>query len=271
MNKFSRFVVVGVVALMAIAGATMVFAQDAPTVEDGPAAIQQEDAPQDGPRDGRRGRGELRELASQVFDRDAAKAVVADALGLTVEDLEAAKEAGTRLPELAEAQGVELQAVKDAVQAYRETAVAEAIAAGTITEEQGEQLLSHEGRRGHRGGKYGHGGGRLGGLIDREVVATAIADTLGISVEDLRAAKEAGTSMEELAAENGVSVEDIRAAVEAVKAEAIQQAVEDGTITQEQADQILSGEGKFGRRGFGPRDGGPRNGNPPVQGADAEA
>lgn len=269
MKKLSRFVVVGVVALLAIAGATMVFAQESVPTGEGTRAFVQGEAQEDGTRNGRRrGNGELRELASQVFNRDEMKAVVADALGLEVADLDAAKEAGTRLSELAEAQGVEIDAAKEAVQAYRETAVADAVAAGTITEEQGEQLLSHEGRRG-KGGKHGRRGGRLGGLVDREAVKTAVADTLGISVEELEAAKEAGTSIEELAAENGVEVEEIRAAVEAVKTEAVQQAVEDGTITQEQADRILSGEGKRGHRGGNFN--GSRNNNAPTQGADSEA
>ncbi|MEM7117390.1 MAG: hypothetical protein AAF614_33470 [Chloroflexota bacterium] len=263
MKKLSRFVIVGVVALMAIAGATMVFAQeDGTTAESAPAFVQ-EDAPADGPRNGRRGNGELRELASQVFDKDEMKAAVADAFGLTVEELEAAKEDGT-LRELAEAQGVDREAVKAAVQAYRETAVADAIAAGTITDEQGEQLLSHDGKC--NGKKQGRGG-RLGRFVDREVVAAAIADTLGISVEDLQAAKEDGTSMEELAAENGVELEDIRAAIEVVKTEAVQQAVEDGTITQEQADRILSGEGRRGKGGFG----GNRGGDAPAPAVDSEA
>lgn len=269
MKKLSRFVIVGVVALLAIAGATMVFAQeDSATAENAPAFVQ-EDAQEDGPRNGRRGderrgNGELRELASQVFDRDEMKAAVADALGLTVEELEAAKEDGTKLRELAEAQGVDMETVKAAVQAYRETAVADAIAAGTITDEQGEQLLSHDGKC--NGKKQGRGG-RLGRFVDREVVAAAIADTLGISVEELQAAKEAGTSMEELAAENGVELEEIRAAIETVKAEAVQQAVEDGTITQEQADRILSSEGRRGKGGFG----GNRGGDTPAPAVDSEA
>ena len=265
MKKLSRFVIVGVVALMAIAGATMVFAQEGgATTENAPAFVQ-EDAPADGPRNGSRGNGELRELASQVFDRDEMKAAIADALGVTVDELEAAKEDGTKLRELAEAQGVDMETIQEAIQAYRETAVADAIAAGTITEEQGEQLLSHDGKCGEK--KQGRRGGRLGRFVDRETVAAAVADTLGISVEELQAAKEAGTSMEELAAENGVELEDIRTAIETVKAEAVQQAVEDGTITQEEADRILSGEGRRGphKGGFG----GNRGGDAPA--VDSEA
>lgn len=264
MNTFNRIISAGIVALMGIAGATTIFAQeDGATTfaqaENAPALVQNE-TPQEGPRNGGQ-RGELRELASQVFDQDEMKAVVADALGITVEELDAAKEAGTRLSELAEAQGVEVETVKAAVQAYRETAVADAIEAGIITEEQGEQLLNHEGKR------RGKRAGRFGGLVDRADVQTAVADALGISVEDLQAAKEAGTSIEDLAAENGVEMETIQEAVQAVKETAVQEALEAGTITEEQAERILSGEGRQGRQG-GPRGG---NGPAPAPNADAQA
>jgi formaldehyde-activating enzyme involved in methanogenesis len=60
------------------------------------------------------------------------------------------------------------------------------------------------------------------------------------------------TSDEELLAEElGISVEELREAYEAARAAAIQQAVTDGLITQEQADQLLSGGAMFHGR-FGP-------------------
>lgn len=160
MKSVSRIIIVAVVALMAIAGATMAFAQEeVPAVNSVINLVQDEGADNAGPRNGNRNGGrnsELRELAMQVFDQDAQKAVVADALGMTVEELDAAKEAGTRMSELAEQAGVEVEAVKEAVQAYREGAVADAIADGTITEEQGEQLLNHKGRRGGNGQRGGN-------------------------------------------------------------------------------------------------------------------
>ncbi|HID53892.1 MAG TPA: hypothetical protein EYP41_17875, partial [Anaerolineae bacterium] len=65
-------------------------------------------------------------------------------------------------------------------------------------------------------GNRGHGPNRF---FDKEAYDQALADALGISVEDLLAARETA------------------------KATLIQQAVDEGKLTQEQADAILSGEG----------------------------
>ncbi len=66
------------------------------------------------------------------------------------------------------------------------------------------------------------------------------------------------TNQDELLAEAlGVTVEELQAAREAVRAAAIEQAVADGVLTQEQADQILSNAGGFrgGKHGFPGQDG----------------
>lgn len=56
----------------------------------------------------------------------------------------------------------------------------------------------------------------------------------------------------ELAEALGISTEDLTAAYTAANAEALKQAVEQGLLTQEQADQITaSGRGFHGGRGFG--------------------
>lgn len=55
---------------------------------------------------------------------------------------------------------------------------------------------------------------------------------------------------EYLAAELGISVEELDAAQEAVKDAAVAQAVEQGIITQEQADQMAERSGRFGGHGL---------------------
>jgi len=91
-----------------------------------------------------------------------------------------------------------------------------------------------------------HGGGH--GPADGEAHQEALAEALGISVEDLQSAAENSTSFDELLSNLGVTQEEFEAAQQAAREAAIQQMVDDGTITQEQADQMLEG-------GFGPRDG----------------
>lgn len=161
MNNIRRFIIVAIVAVMAITGAVVAFAQEGTTTTNTPVAAQMGERPfgpggegMNRPDDG------LRDLLLQIFDQDKMKAVVADALGISVEELDAAKEAGTRLPDLAEELGVDMQTVHDGVQAYRETAVADAVASGLITQEQADQILSHSGHFGPGGHR---GPGRRGG------------------------------------------------------------------------------------------------------------
>ncbi|RMG92499.1 MAG: hypothetical protein D6706_16745, partial [Chloroflexi bacterium] len=61
-------------------------------------------------------------------------------------------------------------------------------------------------------------------IFNREAIHQAIADTLGMSVEELEAARAEGKTIEELAAEAGVEMADIQAAVEEVRNAAIDQA-----------------------------------------------
>ena len=81
--------------------------------------------------------------------------------------------------------------------------------------------------------------------IDRGEIMAAV---LGITVEELEAAKEAGT-MDDLVEASGLTREEIREMVNAAKDTAVQQAIEDGVITAEQAEQLENMEGRGGKRG----------------------
>ena len=148
-------------------------------------------------------------------------------------------------------------------------AAQEGAQAGTRTGED-DGLANFFGRG--RGRMRGHGNGAL---VESGEMHEAIAGALGISVEELEAAQAEGTPLFALAEERGVEMETVRAAMEAVREEAIDQALADGEITQEQADWLRSrpafgqgpmgGNGPFGGRG--PCDGegphGPHSGRGP--------
>ena len=100
---------------------------------------------------------------------------------------------------------------------------------------------------------------------NREARAEALADTLGISVEDLTAAREAGQTPAEIAEENGVSRDELVSSLVAERQASLDQAVADGDLTQEEADEkaadleehvnaFVDGEG-HGPRGPGGPDG----------------
>lgn len=106
----------------------------------------------------------------------------------------------------------------------------------------------------------GPGGGRGFGFSLTWIQAAA--EALDMTTDDLIAALQGGRTLEQVAEEAGVDYEDVQAAIQAVHAtevrERIQQALEDGTITQEHADWLLEGldKGFIGGGGGGFRLGG---------------
>jgi len=97
---------------------------------------------------------------------------------------------------------------------------------------------------------------------NRAEKAQGLADALGISVDELQAAKADGQSLAEIAGDNVDALVDY---LVAARTEQIDQAVADGRITQERADERIDGlEDRISDRienggGFGRRDGSRRD------------
>jgi hypothetical protein len=83
----------------------------------------------------------------------------------------------------------------------------------------------------------------LQSYIDREALT---AQALGLSVEELQAARDAGTSMQDLLTQQNMTKAEFQTAYQAAYQAAVQKAVEDGVITQDQADSILNNENGMG-------------------------
>ncbi len=103
----------------------------------------------------------------------------------------------------------------------------------------------------HRGGP---GGGRGFGLEGLQVAAEA----LNMTTDELINALRSGKTLEEIATEAGVDIQEVQDAIQAARAtemrDRIQQALDDGTITQEHANWLLEGLDKGfigGAEGFG--------------------
>ncbi len=110
----------------------------------------------------------------------------------------------------------------------------------------------------------GPGGGR--GLHLGTPELEAAAKVLNMTTDELTAALQSGETLETIADKAEVDFADVQAAVQAVHAtemrDRIQQAVDDGTITQANADWLLEGLDKGfigvpGAFGFGGPHGGP--------------
>ncbi len=91
---------------------------------------------------------------------------------------------------------------------------------------------------GGRGGGFGLRGGSW-------TMFDTVAEALGLTPEEFFAELHAGKTLEEIADELGIQIEAVQDAIKAARVgamrEGIQQAVEDGRITQEQADWMLEG------------------------------
>ena len=92
--------------------------------------------------------------------------------------------------------------------------------------------------------RLAHGGG-FGFGPHSQAALEAAAEALGMTADELSTHLWGGKTPAELADEAGVDLQDVRDAVEAARLEAVRaaiaQAVEDGSITQAQADWLLEG------------------------------
>jgi polyhydroxyalkanoate synthesis regulator phasin len=110
---------------------------------------------------------------------------------------------------------------------------------GTITEEQADAVeealedarpdRGFEGGIGDRGFAFGFGG------------ISTVAESLGIGEDELRAALADGQTIAAIAEEQGVDVQDVVDDIVAAQRERLDEAVAEGHLTQEEADEFLAG------------------------------
>jgi uncharacterized protein (DUF433 family) len=220
MKKHSRvFIVVALAALLILGGSTVAYAW-------GPGGL--------GGRTGAQG-----------------SEAVAEELGLTSEELCERLQAGETLADIAEAAGVPLTTLKAAADAARQTAVAErieqAVADEQLTREQADWML--QGIELGYGLSHGFRGMPLAPMMLRGFGNSSgldvAADALGMTVDELTLQMWGGRTLADLAERQGVDLETVQNAIEAARQDAmrqaIQQAVEGGRLTEEQAEWLLQG------------------------------
>ena len=254
-SNMKRNLLIGAAALTVAGGVAVAGASLAPQiVSAAPAAIAGVTAP-GGPRGG------------DFMGRDGDHGqYLADALGITVEDLQAAVDSardavqpedgtapdfgrgrgdhdairGEMDAALAEALGISVDELQAAQQEARDAALDAAVANGDITQEQADLM-----RAGQAVKEY----------MDREALTAA---ALGMTVEELQAARDEGVTMADLLEQQGLDRTTFAEALQTEADKALAQAVSDGVITQEQADQLAEMGGRFmdgGPGGHGERGG----------------
>lgn len=122
-----------------------------------------------------------------------------------------------------------------------------------VATEEAFPFGGHMGRGGHPGGRgaFGmHAWGEDGPqYIMHDEMMAAFAEALGLSADALEARLEAGETMADIAESEGMTQEAFFSLMQDVRSEALEQAVEDGLISQEQADWMLDRMGGFGQQG----------------------
>jgi hypothetical protein len=182
---------------------------------------------------GRTPKGVAKSLADSDIDENA---LLADALGITTDELQAARETANQ------------------------AAIDQAIAEGLITQEEANAMQARK---------------NVASYLNRDAL---LAKALGMSVEDLQAAYDNGETLSTLMKAKGLDAATVREKLQAAYTDALAQAVKDGVITQEQADEMSQNgrgfgmmpgmgmpfEGRGGGRGFDHGRGGHRDGCAPV-------
>jgi hypothetical protein len=124
----------------------------------------------------------------------------------------------------------------------------------TLTDAQADKVAE---TLGEKGGPFDRRGGHGPRLLFGGPSLAGAAAVLGMSEDDVREALRDGTTLKELAEQRGKSVDDVVAALTKAANERIDQAVEDGRLTQEQAtkakQRVAGGVQRFVENGRPPR------------------
>ncbi|MEA3309594.1 MAG: hypothetical protein U9Q70_08810 [Chloroflexota bacterium] len=155
--------------------------------------------------------------------------LLADALGMTADEVKAALQDGQTVAEIAEEQGVELAGVVDAVLAV----VQEKFDERLVTLE--ENLIKYF-TEGFPQPRQDMRDKRRTGAIQLEI----LADALNMTTDEVKAALQDGQTVAEIADEEGLELEDVVDAVLADAEEKLAEVVENGHLTQEEADEKLA-------------------------------
>ncbi len=141
----------------------------------------------------------------------------------------------------------------DRQSSWRRYAVPAALVAGGVTvgsvfapigfasaQEDGDDQADRTAETDHDEGDWGRGHGRRGlqGHPARGAELEVLTETLGLDAGELRAALAEGRSLADIAAEQGVAVEDLSAALAAEAEERIDDAVADGMLDAERAEDM---------------------------------
>jgi hypothetical protein len=184
---------------------------------------------------------------------DGSLEAAADKIGVDTTDLAAALRDGDTIADVGREQGVPVSDVVDAVVASEQERLERLVVDGILTREQAD-ALSEDVRE--RATDFVNGDlapfpivrGPQIGLpemhVHIDIPLADAADAIGIGVSDLVAALRSGDTIADVAREHGVPVSDVVEAVAATMQARLDAAVDEGWLTQGQADALAADIGE---------------------------
>lgn len=180
---------------------------------------------------GRGGYGQIHTYVEQAL---------ADKLGMSLADLDAAEAKGQSWSQIAISKGTAAADVNALLAEVHKTALAKAVTDGVLTQAQADAMLQNMTANGFNDG-FGPGmmGGRGGYGQIRSYVEQALADKLGMSLTDFQAAEANGQSWSQIAISKGTAQADVTNVLSDAAKTGLAKAVTDKVLTQAQADTML--------------------------------
>ena len=226
-KRIGKWIGAGVALLLVLGAVGTALAQGPLPPQDG--------APGGFPFGGHRGR----RVAQMLCGRQ--PQILANGLGIEEEEVNAAL--ANTISELAAAQGMTLDELADNILAPATERIQRAVDNGRLSQEQADEIIAQMKARlveGLQDGTWFSWGRqpirRRGGGVNLSV----LAESLNMTEDELREALVGGKTVAEIAEEQGVALDDLVDALIAPAVERIQKRVEDGTLTQEEADQHIA-------------------------------
>lgn len=252
---------VGVMALSNVEG--QVFADDGDMPVDTETPGNGNMGADRGPAD--RGRGGMR------FGSDVYLASIAEQTGIAVEDLQAALDDHVRLEDVLIEAGFTTEEVDEIMLNAQYAQIDQAVADGRMTEENAAEVKANLAERAEQ-----HQLWETNDEIIHDVWVAAVAENSGLNVAEIEAALDAGSTMSQFLQEN-FTAEEAQTILQTSWTQAIDQALADGLITDEQAalmaDHVPFAGGPRGRMADGVEDrfgGNGRDNRSPRMGSDGD-
>lgn len=177
---------------------------------------------------------------------------LADAFGVTVEELDALQTDGKTLQDLAIKQDLTVAEFEAKLESAHQQALDQAVVAGAITQEQADAIIQHLADR--QAGPDRNQAPGAGESTLHTYMQAALAESFGLTVEALQTMQADGKSLKDLAIEQNLTVAEFQSKLDSARQSALEQAVADGAITQSEADWISAHphHGPGGRHGGKP-------------------